>query len=419
MNRLAISYAYNCSHVVDGVELIDTYALAFLQAIAYRIPSRERFATEPTTLREMHGLTRMKDRKLRETRDLLVSLGEINEGGHSAPNHRDPDCDRPWAKHAIYELPGLAGSLFIVTPWDVDLNAAQLAAIRARKSAHGAAHSARGAEFSPRNAARGAGSSRHSVPSFGEKAGGVLSSDLIGTSTNNHHSAQQPPLMAAAAQVAAEDLFDWIVEQYQQHNAGALFTLSSARAIPLLIDLLGTGRTLDKLKLMLVKLWTCRADENDWIPTTDRSLYVLREAADTLDFLVSREPAARASSARPARTDIVTQRAEARQRAIGALRRTHPNPAINEARERAADALQAPESDVAAIERELLTVAAANVNAAAIGKAAAAELAPYRGRMQPAAFEESLAKCRERLLREHAMLPDLSGLLPIEEGALA
>jgi hypothetical protein len=297
VNRLAISYAWNCSHVAsDGkTELVDTYALAFLLAIAYRIPSQSRYETEPTTLLELRAMTRMSDRHLRSTRDLLAGLGEIAPGG------ADDQGGRPWPKHAVYQLPGLAGPLFVVTPWDVDVNPAQRAAFRSKNSAPRAAKSAQCAANGHQNAAPRAGQTRHSVPRSDLFAGGVYSGTSVLRSTN-HHDDEAPPVINAAAQLIAEELFDWLVAEYPTHNGGATLTTSKSTAMALLLRLLGTGRTLDKLKAMAVALWTCDVADRGakWIASTDRSLRVLWEARDTLDHLVSRTARAATAPAKAA-----------------------------------------------------------------------------------------------------------------------
>jgi hypothetical protein len=68
-------------------------------------------------------------------------------------------------------------------------------------------------------------------------------------------------------------------------------------------------------------------------------------------------------------------------------------------------------AQLARLDVRLLDAARASLTAdtlAALGREAEGELAPFRARMPRDAYEQSLAACRDRLLREHARLPVLT-----------
>lgn len=64
-----------------------------------------------------------------------------------------------------------------------------------------------------------------------------------------------------------------------------------------------------------------------------------------------------------------------------------------------------------ALDREIVAAARARLDAAALDavrREAAEELAPFRGRMTPEAYERALEACTERLIRERARLPTIA-----------
>lgn len=297
MNALATKYAWKCSHVVDGTEQITIAVKLFLLAVAYRIPKRTRYETEPTTLAMLAEMTGISDRHLRSIRELLVRLGELQEGGAEAPvrTGRQDDKAPPWPKRAVYRLPGIAGPLFLMTPWDVDASdSATSAGFLQPKSAASAEFdepkSATSAVFRRSNAATSsefARRSRHSVPRFGAVSGDGRTSEAVRT---NHHDDERQEVAVSLA--AAHAFLDRWCREYPAHN-GSDYTPDVDSELPIILELL-KDRSADRLWAMALALWSCTVDQDDWIPTTDRSIRVLRKAQNTLGRLVAK------ASSRPA-----------------------------------------------------------------------------------------------------------------------
>ncbi len=113
----------------------------------------------------------------------------------------------------------------------------------------------------------------------GEFSDESIYQEVVRTEDDNHHLQQQ-----------ADAFFAWWEEQFPIHNNGARSTVGAAIAIPLIVGLL-VKRDVEKLQAMSMALWQA---ETGWIATTDRSIRVLAQAADTLDQLASRQPRLRA-----------------------------------------------------------------------------------------------------------------------------
>jgi hypothetical protein len=268
VNALATKYGWQLSRVVNGCELIVSDVRLFLLAIAYRIPTRMRYETEPTTLDVFEEMTGISDRRLRDIRKLLVALGEVERGDTKAG---------AWPKHARYRMLGVAGPLFVVGRFDVDENAAAGAAFRSVNAAAGADFDTQTRRLVPTSP----GQTRRPVPRFGADAGGVSISPEVRTSDHHHH-----PSIAGSLADAHEFLDRWATE-FGRHNNGASYSIDVEAELPLVLELL-RGRSPAKLWSMALALWACTDEQDKWIAGTNRSIRVLRQAANTLDQLVSR-----------------------------------------------------------------------------------------------------------------------------------
>jgi hypothetical protein len=76
----------------------------------------------------------------------------------------------------------------------------------------------------------------------------------------------------------------WWVETFPLHNGGAQTSMPWATARPIIAELL-QHRDVTRLQSMALAMWS---SSTGWIATSDRSLRVLRQAADTLDQAVAR-----------------------------------------------------------------------------------------------------------------------------------
>lgn len=296
---MAVEYSWALSRVdAGGDELITPTVKLFLQACAYRIRSDARYETEPTLLSEFEEMTGLSDRGVRQVRDLLARIGEVELGGPNAPDRTvvDGPGRTKWPKRAIYRLPGLAGPLFMTTRWSVDggRNAAPRAEFHHRKSAPRAEfqppNPARGAEFATTNAAPRAGfpgKSRHHVPRFDANAGGVPFSEVVRTEEHDHDDA----LIAPRLQTARTWLESFYVK-WSQANGGAPYAREVAD-LDIALELLAQyaeakPSAADHLTAMADSMLSRSRVEGDFISGGDRSLRVLRKAALTLTSDVAR-----------------------------------------------------------------------------------------------------------------------------------
>lgn len=238
MSWIATKYAWKCSRLAaDGAELVKGTVKLVLLAIAYRVP-KGCYETEPTSLGQLKDLTGIQERQLRNCRDALVDMGELEQRGGAG-------------KLATYIMPRLAGPLFVV---------------------NGHESSAKIAGFHP---AKITGENRQSLH---RPAGGVLSSEVPSTEVLTTTGGE-----AAVALIArAHEFLEWWAAAYPIYNDGAQTTVDLEADGPLVAALL-ERRDLGRLQAMAVALWKVDAREDGWIADSDRSLRVLRHRADWLD----------------------------------------------------------------------------------------------------------------------------------------
>jgi hypothetical protein len=242
----ATKYAWRCTSVKGSVKLL-------LLALAWRVPTGC-YDTEPTSLVDLEDLTGITTRHLRDCRAELLRIGEVEQCGRG--------------KLAIYRLPKLAGPLFLVQG-----KAEKTSGISFRNAENISG-------FDPEKISAG---NRKRLPS---RAGGVPFSDGVRTSVH-HHDDQRA---STAAQIGAVHRFlDWFVEQFPIHNGGQSTSVDDDDADVALRLLTGRpARSVEQLQAMALAMWTATPADDAWIPTTDRSIRVLRKAARTLARLATR-----------------------------------------------------------------------------------------------------------------------------------
>jgi hypothetical protein len=186
-------------------------------------------------------------------------------------------------------------------------------------------------------------------------------------------------------------------------------------------DVLAGGRERRSLALvqdMTVKLWTVKADprsrEATYIATkTDRSPNILRDHASWLEADVKKDATARESAEQA--KNVAQHTATARQReidrCIATLKRQPDTGILGAACADAAAQLQADTFDAAAIDAWLLSIARTVVDQNELERLAREELAAWRPpKMSRDHYEHTIRTKVDRLLREHAKLPDLTVL---------
>lgn len=102
------------------------------------------------------------------------------------------------------------------------------------------------------------------------------SSSYFGTSSTASSKAD------ISAEVEVVAFLDWWSTNYPAHNGGAVTTTNIRRDGPLVAELL-KKRSRQRLEAMAEVLWTISFEEDAFIHASDRSLKILRHAADRLD----------------------------------------------------------------------------------------------------------------------------------------
>ena len=231
--------------------------------------------------------------------------------------------------------------------------------------------------------------------------------------TKRSTTAEKP---AAEIYTNALAFLDWFAASYPSYNDGAKVSIDIEADGPVIVRLLTSPeRTVDRLQAMAVAMWTVTAGEDPWAHrAADRGIRLFNHIADRMERVVlKRERCALDEQAAAAsKPDAGRDRAAAVARAVAVLE-GQTNAALVGLCRQTADRLRAGETDVHALDAELVAAARRIADLKAFDADARRSLAGFQSRVSSPTFETLVANQVTERVREYAQLPDLLAIASV------